>query len=57
MARAVGWSDTNKVTRTTLRCAWYPCAMVRVSGRETLSGTVSVAVFAREGAYLPPEMT
>ena len=34
-----------------------PRAMVRVSGRETLSGTISVATSDREGAAAPPAIT
>ena len=50
MASTVGWSGPNKVTRNTLIRAWDPCVMYRVSDRETLSNTFSVAASTRECA-------
>ena len=57
MAITMGWSCPNKVTRNTVSPAWGPCAMTKVTNRETPSGAVSVAVSAREGAAPLPAMT
>ena len=57
MSSTVGWSCPNRLTRTTLSRAWDPRARVRVDGKETLSGAISVAASANEGVAPPPVMS
>ena len=57
VASGEGWSDPNKVTRTTLSRVWDPRDMTRVAIRETPSGAISVATLKRGGAALLPTMT
>ena len=47
IASSVVWSDLNRVTSTTLSRMWAPRTMAIVAGRETMSGSVSMAVSAR----------